>query len=129
MSRLQVLYVDDEPDIREVAALALEIDPGIEVRTASSGSAALDILKDAAWIPTAILLDVMMPALDGPGVLALLRELPAHADTPVVFITARVQAQEKDRLLALGAIGVIAKPFDPMALAGQLRAILGGAPP
>ncbi|HTI68019.1 MAG TPA: response regulator [Caulobacteraceae bacterium] len=124
MTQLSVLYVDDEPDIREVAVISLELDPGIEVRTAASGAAALDALEDRSWAPAVILLDVMMPVLDGPGTLARLRQLPPHAATPVVFITARAQAHEQSRLLALGAVGVISKPFDPMSLATQLRAIL-----
>lgn len=118
---LKILHVDDEPDIREVAALALEIDPGVEVRSASSGGEALSILV-GDWKPDVILLDVMMPELDGPGTLELLRKLPGHAATPVIFMTARAQANEQGRYLALGAIAVITKPFDPMSLAEQIRA-------
>ena len=124
MTRMAVLYIDDEPDIREVAAFALGLDPGLDVRTAGSCAAALELLADGCWIPDAILLDVMMPGLDGPGALARLREIPQLAGTPVVFITARAQAQERARLLGLGAVGVISKPFDPMTLAAELRAIL-----
>ena len=75
-----------------------------------------------------ILLDVMMPRLDGPGTLARLRVLPGLEQTPVIFMTARVQSSERDRYLELGAIGVITKPFDPMTLAGQVRDILMGSP-
>jgi CheY-like chemotaxis protein len=124
MSVLSILYVDDEPDIREVAVVSLELDPEIEVRSVDSGAAALAVLSDPSWAPAAILLDVMMPVLDGPGTLAKLRTLPGHADTPVVFITASVQAHEQARLMALGATAVIPKPFDPMTLASQLRAAL-----
>lgn len=124
MSALSILYVDDEPDIREVAVVSLELDPDIEVRAVESGQAALEVLADTAWAPDAILLDVMMPVLDGPGTLARIRTLPAHGETPVVFITASVQAHEQARLMALGATAVIAKPFDPMTLASQLRAAL-----
>lgn len=127
MNLLSILYVDDEPDIREVAVVSLELDPGLEVRAVDSGAAALAILEDPSWTPTAILLDVMMPVLDGPGTLARLRTLPAHAATPVIFITASVQAHEQARLMALGATAVIAKPFDPMTLASQLRAALAAA--
>jgi two-component system OmpR family response regulator len=127
MSVLSILYVDDEPDIREVAVVSLELDPAIEVRAVDSGEAALQVLADPAWVPDAILLDVMMPVLDGPGTLARIRTLPAHDETPVVFITASVQAHEQARLMALGATAVIAKPFDPMTLASQLRAALAAA--
>ena len=123
---LNVLHVEDEPDIREVAALALEMDPDIRVRSAASGREALDVLESDAQI-NVILLDVMMPELDGPGTLERLREIPAHADTPVVFMTARAQSHEMERFLGLGAIAVISKPFDPMTLGRQLRDHLAAA--
>lgn len=123
---LKVLHVDDEPDIREVAAFALEMDPGISVRSAASGREALEILKSDAPVDV-VLLDVMMPELDGPGTLEQLRLLPAHADTPVVFMTARAQSNELDRFLSLGAVAVIIKPFDPMTLGQQLRDHLASA--
>lgn len=124
MVPVQILYVDDEPDIREVATLSLEMDPGIRVRTAVSGQAALKILDEEEWRPDAILLDVMMPEMDGPGVLALVRTRRGLSDTPVIFITARAQAHDRERLLALGAAGVVTKPFDPMSLAAEVRDIL-----
>lgn len=117
---LNILHVDDEPDIREVAAFALEMDAGISVRSASSGHEALQILQDGSTVDV-VLLDVMMPELDGPGTLERLRMLPGRADTPVIFMTARAQSHELDRFLSLGAIAVIIKPFDPMTLAGQIR--------
>lgn len=117
---LNVLHVDDEPDIREVAALALEMDPEMQVRSAASGLEALDVLGSDVRVDV-ILLDVMMPELDGPGTLEQLRRIPAHADTPVIFMTARAQSHELDRFLGLGATAVIIKPFDPMTLARQLR--------
>jgi len=123
---LKILHVDDEPDIREVAAMALGIDPDVEVRSAASGAEALAVLEEG-WRPDVVLLDVMMPALDGPGTLKRLRQLPDHRDTPVIFMTARAQAQEQSRFLGLGAIAVIVKPFDPMTLAGQVRDHLSGA--
>jgi two-component system, OmpR family, response regulator len=119
---LQVLYVDDEPDIREIAGLALELDPGIRVRLAESGAKALEALE--SWRPDAILLDVMMPAMDGPAVLKALQGEPRWAAIPVVFITARTQAQDRQRLLELGALALISKPFDPMTLARELRSVL-----
>lgn len=115
----RVLYVDDEEDIAEVAAMALELDPEFEVRTCFSG--ALAVAEAAAWRPDIILLDVMMPGMDGPTTLGKLRGQAETAQTPIIFITARTQAQEVNALKELGAAGVIAKPFDPMALASMVR--------
>lgn len=119
----RILYVDDESDIREIAELALSLDPGLVVRTAASGMEALDIVEQ--WMPDLVLLDVMMPGMDGPSTLARLRESPRTRDVPVVFITARAQTQEMQSFATLDARGVIAKPFDPMTLAAQVRALLG----
>ncbi len=126
MTSIKILHVDDEPDIREVAALALELDPGFDLRSAGSGAEALGILTDG-FAADVVLLDVMMPSLDGPGTLAQLRTLPGHERTPVIFMTARAQSQEQSRYIALGAIGVITKPFDPMLLAVQIRDVIAGA--
>lgn len=123
MSRLIILHVDDEDDIREVASFALELDPDITLTSAASGDAALAAL-DGGLCPDVILLDVMMPHRDGPGTLAQIRERPAHHATPVIFMTARAQSREMDHYRALGALDVITKPFDPMTLAGDVRAIL-----
>jgi CheY-like chemotaxis protein len=127
MSALRVLYVDDEPDIREVALLSLRLDPEIEVHAVESGFAALSMLEKDKFLPDLVLLDVMMPGMDGPNTLALLREHASMRRTPVVFMTARAQGFECERLLELGAAAVISKPFDPMTLAKQLRAILGAS--
>lgn len=127
MSVLRVLYVDDEPDIREVALLSLQLDPNVECRAVDSGAKAIDTISGADWLPDLILLDVMMPIMDGPATLKKLRALPVSATAPVVFMTARAQGFEKDRLLKLGAAAVISKPFDPMSLAKQLRAIHAAA--
>lgn len=123
MSALKILHVDDEDDIREVAAFALELDPAITVTSASSGEAALAVLEGGLR-PDVVLLDVMMPHLDGPGTLVRLRERQAHRDIPVIFMTARAQSGEVDQYRALGALDVIVKPFDPMSLAAEVRAIL-----
>jgi len=120
MSELNlVLYVEDDPDIQMVAQMALEVVGGLALRACSSGREALDAA--AACRPDLILLDVMMPDMDGPATLAALRQLPATANTPVIFMTAKVQAAEVAHYKTLGAIGVIAKPFDPMQLAQQVR--------
>src|SRR4051795_4711514 len=109
MTAIRILHVDDEPDIREVVELSLGLDPDFSVLSCSSGSDAIAVA--AEWAPDIILLDVMMPVLDGPGTLARLRGNAETARFPVVFMTARSQAREVDRFRALGAIGVIAKPF------------------
>jgi CheY-like chemotaxis protein len=118
----KILYVDDEADIRDVAQMSLELDPEFDVRTCSSGRQAVSLA--AEWMPDLILLDVMMPEMDGPTTLQALRDQPATADVPVVFITAKSQATEVEGLLRTGAKGVIAKPFDPMALAASVKAHL-----
>ncbi|WP_421729229.1 response regulator [Brevundimonas sp.] len=117
---MEILHVDDEPDIREVAAMSLAIDPAINVRSVRSGEEALEMLA-TGWRPDVVLLDVMMPDLDGPGTLQRLRKMPGHETTPVIFMTARAQASERMRFIDLGAIAVIIKPFDPMTLASQVR--------
>jgi len=122
MMPARILYVDDEDDIREIAQLSLELDPEFEVRSSASG---VEALTDAAdWRPDLILLDVMMPDMDGPETLRRLADSPLTASIPVVFITARTQTHEVERYLAMGAVGVIAKPFDPLALAGDVRKLL-----
>ena len=117
-----VMYVEDDPDIQMVAQMALEVVGGLTLRTCSSGQQALAAAA-AGVVPDLILLDVMMPDLDGPATLAELRKLPATATTPVIFMTAKVQAAEVTYYKSIGAIGVIAKPFDPMALAQQVRTL------
>ena len=120
MAGLQsVLMVEDEDDIREVARLALETVGGLRVEMCASGEEALQKATDFA--PDLILLDVMMPGLDGPSTLQQLRLLPELATTPVVFMTAKVMQSEMDEYRALGAVDVIPKPFDPMTLASQLH--------
>jgi len=119
----RILYVDDEADIREVAVMSPELDPEFEVPGCASGAEAIDIA--AVWRPALILLDVMMPGMDGPTTFAKLQAQTQTAGIPVVFITARTQSAEVEGFTALGAAGVIAKPFDPMQLAAQARSFLG----
>ena len=119
---MRVLYVDDEDDIREIAELSLGLDPEFEVRSAASGVIALEIMAD--WRPDVVLLDVMMPQMDGPATLAAMRDREATAGIPVVFVTARAQRTEIQGFATLDAAGVIAKPFDPMMLASEVRALL-----
>lgn len=117
----RILYVEDEPDIQAVAKLALEMVGGFEVKVCSSGEEALSEVD--AFAPDMILLDVMMPGMDGPSTLQALREKPSFAQTPVAFMTAKVQPAEVAHYRSLGARDVIAKPFDPMTLASQVKAI------
>ena len=123
MSALSVLYVDDDPDIREVAELSLGLDGEIQTRTAESGASALAILDDGL-VPDAILLDVMMPGLDGQATLGQIRQRPHLAKVPVIFITARAMGHEQALLLAQGAKAIIVKPFDPISLARKVRDVL-----
>lgn len=119
----EILYVDDEPDLREVAQMALELDPELTVTSCGSGSEALKIVGRKSF--DLILLDVMMPGMDGPTTLARLMEI-TEFETPVVFITARASSDEARDLLSLGAKGVIAKPFDPLKLAAQVKVHANG---
>ena len=118
----KVLLVDDEPDIRKIGCMSLRAVGKWEVREADCGQGALDALAEE--VPDVILLDVMMPGMDGPTTLGKLRENPAWADIPVIFLTAKVQKNEVERYLGLGARGVIAKPFDPMTLPDEVRKVL-----
>ncbi len=122
MAGLQrILMVDDDSDIRTVAQISLTAVGGFTVEVCGSGPEALE--RAPAFGPDLILLDVMMPGMDGPTTLRRLREIPALAQTPVIFMTAKVQPQEVVQLKACGAMDVLAKPFDPMALPDSLRRI------
>ena len=121
----KILYVEDEDDIRTIAQLALESVGGFVLKSCAGGTQALREGPDFA--PDLILLDVMMPGMDGPSTLAALREHAALKEVPVIFMTAKVQQGEIAHYRALGALDVIAKLFDPMTLADQVRAIWGRA--
>jgi CheY-like chemotaxis protein len=127
MPLFRVLLVDDDADIREVVELALSLDPAFIVRSCASGADAMRVVAD--WTPDIILLDAVMPGMDGPTALARLRQRPQTAKLPVVFLTARVQSAELEELRALGPAGVIAKPFDPMTLAALVRCYAAAAEP
>ena len=118
-----VLIIDDEDDIREVAALSLEATADWRVLTASSGPEG--IRTAAAEHPDAILMDVMMPGMDGPTAFKQLQANPATAHIPVVLLTAKVQGVDQRRFAGLGVAAVLFKPFDPLALAGQISEALG----
>jgi len=119
MRGIRVLHVDDEPDIRAVVDLSLTLDPEFEVRSCASGAEALVVA--AEWSPTVILLDVMMPEMDGATTLARLRQNPGTAHIPVLLMTARALADDMQRFRSLGVLAVISKPFDPLALPALVR--------
>lgn len=122
MSHRQLLVIDDEGDIREVASLSLELTEGWTVSTANGGSAGAALAM--TLVPDAILLDVMMPEMDGPATLRTLQQQSATMLIPVIFLTAKVQAADRERFLQLGVRGIIAKPFDPLTLGQQIKDVL-----
>lgn len=117
----RILYVEDDHDVRKVATFALKAVGGFTVEPCESGEQALE--KVEAFAPQLLLLDVMMPGMDGPTTLERLRALPAIAGVPAIFMTAKVQPQEVARYRALGTLDVISKPFDPMTLSAMVRTI------
>ncbi len=121
----KILLVDDDPSIRRIAQIALTSVGKFEVKVAKSGEEALSMLVDER--PDVVLMDVMMPEMDGPTTFAKLRAIPNLTDLPVIFMTARIQKHELERLGILSATGVITKPFDPMYLCSQIQAILDGS--
>lgn len=118
----RILVVDDDPDVRSVISLSLGRVGNMEVVEAHSGHDAIERLRRATY--DAIVLDVMMPGLDGPSTLELIRTEFGDVETPVIFITAMVQPSEVRRLTSIGAAAVIAKPFDPMTLPDEVRTII-----
>ncbi len=125
---LEILAVDDDPDIRVIATTALRLDPAITVRAVASGAEALAMLQRERWRPDAVLLDVMMPGMDGPAVLAEIHAMGGYADLPVIFMTAKARAVDLAAYRKLGAHGVIVKPFDPLNLAEDVRALIEEPP-
>jgi CheY-like chemotaxis protein len=125
-TKRNVLVVDDDELVREVAKVALEIVGGWTVRTAHSGTDAHDQAR--ADRPDAVLLDVMMPGVDGPRTLKALRADPATSDIPVIFLTAKIPAADGLEWRGLELAGVIPKPFDPMTLAAEMSKLLGWEP-
>ena len=122
MTQKRILIVDDEDDIREVAQVSLELVGQWEVLTAASGRDGIERARNGQ--PDAILLDVMMPDMDGPTTLSQLQADPVTRDIPVVFLTAKAQSADRTRLAQLGAAGILTKPFDPLRLAADLAAAL-----
>jgi CheY-like chemotaxis protein len=116
------LLVDDEEHIREVASVSLELTAGWEIRQAGSGAEGIEMA--ISWRPDAVLLDVMMPDMDGPAAVSRLRLDERTSNIPVIFLTAKVQTSDRHRYTRLGVRGVIAKPFDPLSLAERMSEIL-----
>ena len=116
-----ILFVEDDPDIHAIVEFALAKAGGLSVVACRTGLEALQAVQ--RFRPDLVLLDVMLPELDGPGTLEALRRIPGHESTPVVFLTALAKEREFEEYRALGAIGVISKPFDPTALAETLNGI------
>ena len=122
-SAKHVLIIEDEADIREVAQLSLELSTGWQVSAAPSGAEGIE--RAVVEKPDAILLDVMMPGMDGPATLRALREREETRLIPIVFLTAKVQSTDREQLEALGVSGLLPKPFDPLELGRQVAALLG----
>jgi len=123
----RLLLVDDAEDIRMISCISLERVGDWTVVPVSSGEAALKALEHEAPFD-AVLLDVMMPGMDGPSTLQQLRAHGLPAGVPVIFLTAKAQSAERQRLMSLGAAGVIAKPFDPLKLPDELTQLLEETP-
>jgi CheY-like chemotaxis protein len=119
----KILIIDDEEDIREVAALSLETVAGWTVVTANSGAQGL--ARAIEHQPDAVLLDVMMPGMDGPSTFRELRKNPLTSSIPVLLLTAKVQASDQRRFADLGVRAILFKPFDPLTLAQQISNVLG----
>ena len=117
----RILYVEDEEDIRMVGEMSLADVGGFEVRACASGEEALQAV--VSFAPDLILLDVMMPGMDGPSVLKALRGLAKTARVPAIFMTAKIMPAEVVELKAAGALEVLPKPFDPMTLPDEIRAV------
>jgi CheY-like chemotaxis protein len=121
----RILIIDDEDDIREVAALSLEAIAGWEVLTANSGAAGIRAATTSHPQPDAILMDVMMPGMDGPSTFRMMQQDPAVSHIPVLLLTAKVQGVDQRRFAGLGVAAVLFKPFDPLSLATQISQALG----
>ena len=121
----RILIIDDEEDIREVAALSLEATAGWEIVTASSGADGILAAGNSKPVPDAILMDVMMPEMDGPTTFRLMQHNPELAGIPVLLLTAKVQGVDQRRFAGLGVSGVLFKPFNPLTLADQICEKLG----
>lgn len=121
---IKALYVDDDEDIATIVEMCLELDSDFEVKCLHSGREG--ILEAIDWQPDVILLDYMMPEMDGPSTFFHLQERPTTKDIPVIFITAKSMKDDVSMLMDIGALGVISKPFHPETLAADIKALLPG---
>jgi CheY-like chemotaxis protein len=119
----RILIIDDEDDIREVAALTLEATAGWDIVTANGGAEGIRVASQSH--PDAILMDVMMPGMDGPTTFRQMQLDPELAGIPVLLLTAKVQGVDQRRFAGLGVAAVLFKPFDPLTLASQVSEVLG----
>lgn len=122
MTTRTVLVVDDDDDVREITKLAMELSGRWSVLSAGNGPVALTLVREHE--PDVVLLDVMMPGMDGPTTFRQMQEDPATADVPVILLTAKVQVGQRQVWDDLDVAGVISKPFDPTTLAGRVEDIL-----
>ncbi len=120
----RILIIDDEDDIREVAALSLETTAGWDILTANSGYDGIRVASSSTPPPDAILMDVMMPGMDGPTTFRMMQQQPDIAHIPVLLLTAKVQGVDQRRFAGLGVAAVLFKPFDPLTLAAQIADVL-----
>jgi two-component system, OmpR family, response regulator len=127
MTSLELLYVDDDDDIRTIVEMALGLDPLMTVRTAASGAAALALVEAEGWRPDVMVLDVMMPGMNGIETLRALRAIEGLATVPALFMTAKGREADIHVYRAEGAAGVILKPFDPLQLATEIRTLTARA--
>ena len=118
----KIIHVDDDRDVREITKMVLELYEEFEVLSCGSGEEALCAIDQ--FTPDVFLLDVMMPDLDGPQIFEKIRVLPRLAEVPVIFLTVRAAKNQKDELWQIGPLDVITKPFDPLSLASQIKAVL-----
>jgi CheY-like chemotaxis protein len=119
----RVLIIDDDDDIREVAALSLESVAGWTIASASNGPAGIVLARE--FQPDAILMDVMMPGMDGPTTFRNMQQVPEIAAIPVLLLTAKVHGVDQRRFAGLGVAAVLFKPFDPLTLGQQIADTLG----
>jgi two-component system OmpR family response regulator len=118
---VRILYAEDDPDIQQLVSMLLELAGGFTLKICSSGLEAVNEID--AFKPQLLLFDVMMPHMSGPEALKQIRKLEAYRDTPAIFMTAKVQPDEMQGYLDLGAVRVISKPFDPMTLAKKIQEV------
>lgn len=121
----KILYVEDQKDIQLIAKYALETIGKYELSICNNGQEALDSIK--SFSPDMILLDVMMPVMDGPTTLENIKKMDAFKDTPIIFMTAKVLPTEINALIEMGAAGVISKPFNPVELSNEIQSIYNKA--